>query len=226
MRDLTLVYYTANRIPEAFAEKVREKLLRSSNASPIISVSQKPIEFGQNVCMGELGFSPYYVYKQLLEGAKLAQSRFIACCEDDTLYPSEHWSTLPPSDDAFYYNHQRWWLEDNGKFRLRHNRAGMLACIVNRTLLVDTLEKRFEKYPEPPPGRQAWRTWGEPGRVESYLRLPVVKRQAYKTKHAIVTVNHKGSLGGKRKQYPNDEYTEELPVWGRADRLWSELWRG
>lgn len=224
MHDLTLVYYTANRIPTHFAERVRERLLQTSNTSPIISVSQKPIDFGQNLCVGELGFSPYYVYKQLLEGAKVARTRYVGCCEDDTLYPLEHWLTLPPTDDAFYYNHQRWWLECDGHFRLRHNRAGMLACIVNRDLLVSTLEKRFEKYPDPPPGRQAWRVFGEPGRVEGHLRLPPVKRESYRTRHAIVTVNHRGSLGGKRKQYPSDEYAETLPIWGDARKLWKDLW--
>lgn len=225
MSELTLIYYTANKVQEKFAERIRERLLEDSDTMPIISVSQKPLDFGQNICVGDLGFSPYFVYKQILVGAKAAQTRFVACCEDDTLYPPEHWMNLPPTDDAFYYNHQRWWLEEDGHFRLRHNRAGMLACIVSRDLMVDTLEKRFEKFPEPPPGRNAWRVFGEPGRVEGHLRLPPVKRKRYETKQAIVTVNHKGSLGGKRKQYPNDEYVKELPLWGNAKQLWDELWR-
>jgi hypothetical protein len=224
VHDLTLVYYTANRLNQALAEKIRGLLLKSSETTPIISVSQRPIDFGQNICVGELGFSPYFVYRQILEGARVACTRYVGCCEDDTLYPREHWLTLPPTDDAFYYNHQRWWLESDGHFRLRHNRAGMLACVVSRDLLIDTLEKRFEKYPEPPPGRQAWRVFGEPGRVEKHLRLPPVKRKAYRTRHAIVTLNHHGSLGGKRKQYPSDEYLDELPIWGSARKLWDDLY--
>jgi hypothetical protein len=102
----------------------------------------------------------------------------------------------------------------------------MLACVSSKTLMVETLEKRFEKYPEPPPGRQSWRVFGEPGRVEAYLRLPPVKREQYRTRHAIVTINHKGSLGGKRKQHANDEYAEKLPLWGHARELWDELWHG
>jgi hypothetical protein len=222
--SLTLLYYTANRVNDSFAEKVRERLLRSSDTLPIISVSQKPIDFGQNICLGELGFSPYHLYRQVLEGAKAARTTFVAFCEDDTLYPLQHFLTLPPTEDAFYYNTQRWWLESSGVFRHRTRTSGC-ACIAPRALLIDTLEKRFEKYPEPPPGRWAWRHFGEPGRIERKIGLDPVKLTRYQTQHAVVTVNHRDSLGGKRRMdREHDTFADELPIWGSAAELWEELY--
>jgi hypothetical protein len=220
---LTLIYYTANRVNGAFADRVRERLLKSSGTLPIISVSQKPLDFGQNICVGDIGFTPYNVYRQILQGAQAAKSEFIACCEDDTLYPAEHFSTVLPEDDVIYYNIQRWWLEDRGIFRWR-DRSGMCACIAPRKMLIDVLRERFEKYPEPPPGRDAWRFFGEPGRTEKNLGLPPVKHKRYQTAQAIVTVNHRDSLGGKRKTSTADLYVDWLPGWGGAKPLWEDLY--
>ena len=63
MNDLTILYYTANKIPEHFANSVRADLLRVTEKKiPIISISQKPITFGMNSCVGEIGASAYNVY--------------------------------------------------------------------------------------------------------------------------------------------------------------------
>ena len=50
MNDLTLLYYTANKIPETFGQNVRNHLLSLfPEGIPIISVSHKPIDFGKNI---------------------------------------------------------------------------------------------------------------------------------------------------------------------------------
>jgi len=53
----TIIYYTANREDERFEQVIRENILRVSEGLPIISVSQKPIDFGQNICVGNVGVS-------------------------------------------------------------------------------------------------------------------------------------------------------------------------
>ena len=47
--NITLLYYTASRIPEKFGENVRQHLLETAKGKPIVSVSQKPLEFGDNI---------------------------------------------------------------------------------------------------------------------------------------------------------------------------------
>jgi hypothetical protein len=217
MPELTILYYTANRIAEAFAWNVRLHLLDVADGIPIISVSQKPLAFGKNICVGEIGFSTYNVYRQVLIGAKAAGTRWVACCEDDTLYTREHLSARPPADE-FWYNIARWWVEPQGVFRWR-NRSAMHACVAPRRLMVETLEARFAAYPAPLWTKKQLRSWGEPGRYEGNLNLPEVKRAYFKTDEPIVTFDHKGSLYGMRRWNPDDKIEEQLAPWGSAKEL-------
>ena len=219
MNDLTILYYTANKIPEYFAKSVREDLIRvTENKIPIISISQKPITFGMNSCVGEIGASAYNVYFQILVGAYLAQTKYVACCEDDTLYSKEHF-TVRPEDDFFFYNINRWILEEFGLFRYR-NRTTMCACIAPTGLMISTLEERFKKYPKDPCTGLAF---GEPGRVEPRLRLPVPHMFYFRTQEPILTFNHRHGLGNPRKASELDIMQPELHPWGNASTLWREI---
>lgn len=97
MNDLTLIYYTSNTNPEYFAGNVRNHLLQVTEGKiPIISVSQKPIDLGKNICAGEIGRSLYNLYRQVYTGALEAKTKYVALCEDDTLYNMEHFRHRPP----------------------------------------------------------------------------------------------------------------------------------
>jgi hypothetical protein len=218
VNDLTLVYYTANKLPDFFANNVRNELVKvTGNAIPIVSVSQKPIDFGFNICVGNIGASAYNVYKQVLIGARQADTKFIACCEDDTLYSAEHFTIRPP-EDTFYYNINRWIMEGWGAFRYR-NRTTMCGCVVARDFLVSTLELRFSKYPTDPVGTP----FGEPGRVEHHFGLPVPKLHYFRTVSPIVTFNHNFGLSRPRRRNPLDIIQTELSPFGEATALWKRI---
>jgi hypothetical protein len=66
--------------------------------------------------MGEMGWSAWLVYWQILHGARAIQRLkipWIYCCEDDSLYTEEHLSYVPPDKDKFYYN-LNWWKIGKG----------------------------------------------------------------------------------------------------------------
>jgi len=216
--DLTIIYYTANRIAEPFGERVRQHLRETAAGIPIISVTQKPVDLGRNICLGDIGFSTYNVYWQILVGATAALTPYVACAEDDTLYTREHFEERPPADE-FGYNRSRWWVEPQGVFRWR-NRTAMHACIAQRRLMVQTLETRFAAYPRQLWSKRELRSWGEPGRYEGNLNLPEVKRGFFETPAApVVTFDHKGSLYGLRRWNKDDILENDLPYWGNALRL-------
>ena len=52
MVKITVLYYTSNREGENFEIKVREIILENKGDLPLISVSQKPIDFGKNRAKG------------------------------------------------------------------------------------------------------------------------------------------------------------------------------
>lgn len=245
MNDLTLLYYSANRISYPFQENVRDALCaafgigQESTAAEVearmptlITITQVPTSWGQNICVGEIGASIYNVYRQILIGAKAATTPFVACVEDDSLYTAEHFTFRPPMD-TFAYNRNRWVitrkLSEDGKsreaFYYWRERTQMAQCICSRELLIETLEEKFAAYPVPPPSTDVAKKagWGEPGRYEKNLRLTPRKRMYFDTVQPNVTFNHSVSLMGRRRVNPDDLICADLPPWGDATALWNRI---
>lgn len=216
MTDTTLIYYTANKIPEGFARKVREHLVSVAEGRPIISVSQQPIDFGFNIHAKGLVPCMYNVYKQILMGAERANTKYVACCEDDSLYSPEHFNTVPP-ERTFFYNRDVWHLRPKGFFYNGH--ILMSQCIVETEYMVETLRLRFEKFKDPD---AILGSFGEPGREENKIGLPPVGCGIFHTKIKNITIRHKHSLSGIRNS--NSTLTDELPHWGNALALWQRFY--
>ena len=144
MKDITIIYYTANRISEFFLKNVQEHLIKASLGIPIISVSRTPMDFGENICVDGIDVSLHSAYKQILIGAQKVKTKYMACCEDDTLYVPEHFD-FQPLNGSFCYNTNHWHLCVHG-FYYRGHRV-MSQCVTSTELMIKTLEERFEKYP-------------------------------------------------------------------------------
>lgn len=219
MNDITILYYTANQISDHFAEKVQQNIVWASRGAPIISISHKPIDFGHNICAAGLQPATYNIYKQILIGAMLAQTPYIGCAEDDSLYVEQHFDYRPPLD-TFGYNTNRWQIGKNIYFFRR--RASMCMCIAPTELLVKTLCEKFAKFPRFL-NREEATGWGEPGRKESKLGLPSVKFTTFETELPCLTFNHRESTGGMRKILDSDVVEETLPFWGTAKDVWARI---
>lgn len=239
LSDLTLLYYTANRIPWRFARAIRNNLLDARyllDPSPqLLAVSQRKIVWpaAEQVTVGPIGASIYNVYRQILRGAHEASSAYIACCEDDTLYASGHFD-YRPAQDAFAYDMNRWVIteqrESSGKKRVlfyHRRRHQMAMCVAPRALLIETLEERFRKWPDPIPDDIAKKAgWGEPGRYERFMALTPRRLMEYTAPVPSVTFNHGDSLMGRRRVNPTDVIRTELPYWGPAEDLWRRVYQG
>jgi len=228
MDDLTLIYYTANKINDNFATNVRNHLLEiTENKIPIISVSHKPIDFGTNICVGEIEFSNYNVYKQILIGCKAAKTKYIACCEDDTLYNMEHFSHRPP-ENTFSYNIHRLNItrQTDGFLYFLRNRCGMLMCIAHRDLIIDRLGERFAKFPtlKGTPLKYFCIEPGRPKEKEGDLGFTMSNIDVFETVIPTVTFSHRGSLGGKRKLMDSDIISDTNDYWGSAEDLWRRIY--
>lgn len=222
MNDLTLLYYTANKVKESFAVKVREHLLSLfPEGIEIISISHKPMDFGKNICVEGFEVSIYNIYKQILMGAKEAKTEYVACCEDDSLYNREHFEHRPAAD-SFDYNSNRWHIY--GGVFFHRPRPGMHTCIAPTKLMIETLETRYKKFPNfLVEAKGELVGFGEPGRSERRLGLPWVKLTTFNTQMPVLVFDHKGSLGGVRKIKDTDTVVTELPDWGKAVDLWQMI---
>lgn len=224
--DLTILFYTSNTISDYFMNNITKQLLVAAGDIPIISVSHKPMDFGKNICVGEIGRSVYNIYKQILIGARAATTEYIATAEDDVLYPKEHFE-YRPAKDVFAYDMNKWsiftWSKPQ-RFSYRENRRTMTSLIVSREALIKTLEERYAKYPvleEIDPMIYKY-YFGEPGRFENHLSITPLKTEQFKATVPHVIFSHDKALGflnlGRRKAHGNT-IKYELEPWGRASDL-------
>lgn len=221
MSDLTVVYLTANRMPRRWVEFHRTHLLAAVEDRPLITISAKPVDLPGTHLIQEGPFCAWNVYVQLLRGARLAETKYIAVAEDDTLYTRRHFSDFRPPDDAVAYDMSRWsvfsWLGENAFFSAIR-KCGNFTMLGPRQLVIEALEEREAKYPN---GNDFA---GEIGRadVERRLRVGRRKRVEWYCIEPMVNLAHPQGLsptyvntpGLERK--PGELKAIEVPHWGRA----------
>ena len=152
MSDITIIMLTANKLPKGWVAFHKEKLLEAAGDSQIITMSREPMNWGINVLQDQ-DYGISNIYRQLLRGAKLATTPYIAVAEDDTLYPYEHFHSFRPPKDTFAYNQNKF-----GLFRWSRiptyfwkDRIKNSTLVAPRGLVIEALEERFAKYPNGTP---------------------------------------------------------------------------
>jgi hypothetical protein len=224
--DLTIINYTANRVPEQWRKYWTEKLLEAAGDLPIISVSQKPIDLGTNICVGDIGCSSYNIYKQMLIGAKAAKTKYVALAEDDTLYSHHHFHFHRPHDDTFAYDLNKWSIYTWTHPALFHLKRRKTCCtmIAPRELLIETLEERFKKYPDP--NNYPRKLFGEPGRNDYEKGMGVKERKAEEVYSIVSNIvfshpNSEDYMHVKTRKALGQIRVPEICDWGTAEYIQS-----
>lgn len=115
-----IVYYTDNNLERSLADAARKNLIKAAGPIPIISVSQEPLNFGQNICVGKKPKTKLSMYEQMLEGVKAApDDSFIYLCEHDVFYHYSHFEKVPPKDDAVWINQNKYHWQQGNHFYLK-----------------------------------------------------------------------------------------------------------
>lgn len=147
-KDLTILYYTSNKEGEKFEERIRQNILKVKGDLPIISISQKPIRFGQNICVGEHGASGFNMFRQVQIGLKEAKTRFVVSAEADCLYPPEYFQFIPEREDRAYRNTNTWVMPQERPWFWQKRASATHAQIVATKFYLDTLNRLFRGAPE------------------------------------------------------------------------------
>lgn len=219
-KDLTVVYLTANKLSDHFAGNIREQLVKSIGDYPLISVSKKPIDFGENIVV-DTPISHFNIYRDALTGIKAAKTKYIAIAEDDTLYVPQHFNNRS-SPGVFAYNTVCWSLYTWSKTpiysyseRVNHN---VLIC--ERDLYIEAIEERFNKWSDDSKINRA--NWAEPGKYEKHLGVTQRQTELFYTDPACIMFTHPEGLSheglGTRKRLAPIRALE-IPYWGRAEEV-------
>lgn len=220
LSDITIIFLTANRVPQKWAEFCKEKLLEAVGDKPIIIMSMEPLEWGNMNILQDGPYGASSIYRQLLRGAKAAETTYIGVAEDDMLYPKEHFEYRPPLD-AFAYNLNRFSLFTWGKpTYFWKDRVSNSTLIASRALVIEALEERFRKYPEGTPDNLT----GELGRrnVEDTLGLTHYKLEQFSTDISVIRIDHEYSIDRVAREHRKKMgilRAYDIPHWGKAEEL-------
>lgn len=242
-QSLTIIYYTGNYLKPELEKIAQYYLLRAVEKKKIISVSQKPIDFGDNICVGNIGKSHHSLFYQALKGAEATDTEYIALAEDDCLYTSEHFNYMPPTDDIFYYNTNCWFVQWSGSkidgMYSYHRRKAMSQLICNREIFIKAVKEKinmietgFEIRKGQPgacePGvcddRKAfikakekweWAKFKDVGKEDKWTAL------GFRTLNPNLDIRHGNNFSGARRA--NDR-CYSLPYWGEFKKVIEEYY--
>jgi hypothetical protein len=211
MNDVTIIYYTSNREDPKFERKVQETLLQNCQGLPVISVSQKPIKLGKNICVGEVGASGFNMFRQVQIACQEAKTKFVISAEADCLYPPDYFKFIPPQEDVCYRDNNLYVMPDRRDFFFYKKGGATHAQIVGREFYLKVLEKLFKKAPK-------WSLEEKNFPKERWKKADVFDQIEYWTsKNPVFQIKtHKGM-----RYYTHSDRTPipKLPYWGKGRDL-------
>lgn len=224
-----LVYYTDNRPEDHIFLTCQKQLNKCMDlwGYPIISVSQKPIDFGRNIVM-DIERSVLSMYRQILTGLEASTADNIFMIEHDLLYHPNHFDFTPPKNNVYYYDRNRWCVcADTGKAVFYHSNVPSLLC-ANRQFLVKHFRKKVEFVGEH--GHKGKYGFSPPRGLPPELREG--KYKTWMAEHPCIDIRHTRSL--TRRRMTKEEFrsprsrrgwteAEEVPGWGKTFGRFNEF---
>lgn len=209
--NATIVYCSSNQEDEAFEQRIRKHLLKNCGDLPIISVTQKPIDLGTNICVGDdIGVSGFNFFRQWQIGLKAAKTEFVISAEADCLYPPDYFTYKPSRNDICYRNSNLYVMPDLRDYFFKKSEGATHAQIVGRDFFLDTLTKLFEGAPE-------WSATEKNFPKERWKKEDIFDEiEYYETSPVFQIKTHRGM-----RYYTNSDRTPipEIPYWGSGKPL-------
>lgn len=208
--DLTAIYYSAHLEDPATEAEVRRTHLGSLNGLPVISVTQQPLDFGMNICVGDVGVSDINAFRQFELGIRAAETKYICNIEADFVYPPEYFQVVPPTDDTVYVANPMYVLFAMVRRRRRFYRkpgGSEGAIVVARDYMLHVFEKMLTGCPQ----------WSREG--VGFLHMwKIAKHHQFPLKVPVVTFKTDKNMGRKTPYIPSSERVS-LPYWGTVHEV-------
>jgi hypothetical protein len=199
---------TSNRENPEFEEKIRIDLLNKSNGLPIVSVSQKPINFGKNICVGDVGASGYNYCRQVLIACENATTDLVIHAEADCIYSPDYFTFNPERLDIPYRNTNIWVQKYKQDFACKKD-SSVFSQIVGREFSIKRLRYLFEGLP-------MWST--EYKNFPKEIHKKIFDELAY-FKTEFPCISFKTGEGMRKHSNTNEIPVYDLPYWGNIKEL-------
>jgi hypothetical protein len=209
MKNKEIIFYTDSRIDERIASVVREYILKSE--LPIISVSLKPLDFGENIVL-DLEPGIITMFKQILKGLEISNADVVYFVEHDVLYSKSHFDFTPEKDNIFYYN------TNNFRWDFPHDRAityyglrSLSGMCVDRIFAIEYYRKLLEVIE-----KNGWSLkYGfEPG-IKSRRRGGIIDScfEDWTSEYPNVDIRHHGTLTPRKTHLDSFKHPPDINSW-------------
>ena len=218
-----IIYYTSNQENEEFEQKIRDNILNVCGGIPIVSVYQKPIDFGKNICVGDVGVNDDNLFRQVQMACQNTDADYIITTEADVIYPKDYFKFIPPDLNQVYRSDNMWILYKSkrklGYYKKEYSEGGQ---IIGREFYLSLLDKALKDLPMWNPlfyknGTCPECPSGQPvNKIRNPFTFSRIKWQYFNTDPIISVKTYQGlrSYGGRAS-----EHREDLPVWGNYKDL-------
>jgi len=209
-KNITIIYYSSNREKPEFEERIRNNILEVCGGLPIISVTHKPIDFGKNIVVGDVGTSGFNMFRQVQIACREAKTKFVLSAEADCLYPPDYFTFVPPKDDKCYRNKNLYVMPQHRAYFWKKEEGATHAQVIGRKFYLEALDKLFEGAPD----------WSVEER--SFPKERTHRKQEdifwpkdiefYETQNPVVQIKTSQSMRHFTKS--DRQNRSELPYWG------------
>ena len=224
-----LCFYTDNQLDATILQAVQKQLQVCNNGYKLVTVSLKPLGFGQNIVM-DLKRSHLAMAKQQLAGLEALDTDIVFMVEHDILYPPCHFDFVPPRKDTFYYN-LNWWkvrMEDGQALHFKAKQVSGLCAY--RDILIEYYRNRVKGIES---GEIGGRRHFEPGsrhhREPGYDKLTPHGFDTWWSEVPYVDIRHGNVVtrnifdpSGYRGQVVDWTLSDSIPHWGQTKGRFKE----
>lgn len=216
-----VVYYTDNRLDETIMQACQNQLQHSLNGHRLVSVSLKPLDFGDNIALNlERGYLT--MFKQILAGLEACEADVVFLCEHDVLYHPSHFDFIPPDRTKVYYNTNVWHLRASDGHAVHYTAKRTSQLCAYRDVLLEHYRKRVALVEQSGFSRKMG---FEPGSHNRAERVDDLKSDVWTSEYPNVDIKHGQNLTPARwhpSQFRDKRNcrdwleADEIPYWGKV----------
>lgn len=203
-----IIYISSNRERPEFEQAIIEDMLSKKGDLPVYSVTQKPMDLGWNMTIGDVGTSGFNFCRQLQLVTAMADADYVISCEADCLYSPDYFKFVPPRLDRVYRNtHNHVLVHDRNEWYEKDSQTAFQ--IAGREFLLERLNSLLEGQPEFSTDMKNFpKEIGKPF-LEEW--------EEFKTEYSCFGI--KTGEGMRKQTKHGKEPITKLPYWGTAEEV-------
>ncbi len=203
-----IIYISSNRENIEFEYKISNSMNMQKRNLSVYSVTQKPMSFDNNICVGNVGVSGFNFCRQLQMAIEMAKVDYVISCEADCLYSPDYFKFVPPKLDRIYRNTHNFVIpHKQDAFYTKDSQTAFQ--VAGRDFLLDRLNFLLK-------GQSQWNT-----KIRNFpkeIGLPFLEGwDTFKTKYGCFQIKTGNSM--RKQTRHGKEPIGELPYWGTAKQV-------